>query len=469
MLLLPYFPKTDLPVLLLFIGRFHPLILHFPIVIIFLTLALEFLYKTNLLQRNERTIALMLGLASLSVFFVVLAGYFLFASGEYTGELIMSHFKAGIFAGSGILITTVLYLIGQYSNRKILNFYFTSLILTNAIVGYASHLGGTITHGKDYLTEYLPEIFNKRNTATKPKEEMLVYEDLIVPFLTTKCISCHNEHKTKGDYLMTSYATLVKGGKSGNSGLVKHYPEQSELYKRITLPVDHDDHMPPEGKKPLSLHEIEIMEYWINAGASTKQLLIDIPQDSAITQTIESYLPESRRLNGKILKQKAEKERLLTELTELAKKLNVSVQEDQTSEENFFTLSMQFPPANFTGEQLKELQAYFLLFTKVSLVASDIKDDDLFLIGQMTNLRELYLQKTAINGSGLVYLKDLQYLERLNLSFTQTNDATVLEVLQFPSLKQVYLFGSQVSPQVLQALRANQLSREFLLEEGPYN
>ena len=87
----------------------------------------------------------------------------------------------------------------------------------------------------------------------------------------------------------------------------------------------------------------------------------------------------------------------------------------------------------------------------------------------MTNLKELYLQKTALNGQGLVYLKNLESLETLNLSFTQTNDATILEVLKFPSLNQVYLFGSQVSTQVIHALRANQPSRQFLLEEGPYN
>ena len=227
--------------------------------------------------------------------------------------------------------------------------------------------------------------------------------------------------------------------------------------------------MPPEGKKPLNEQEIQILKYWIESGASPDQMLTDIHQDSMISQTIESYLPESRRLNRKIIENKAEKEKLKIELTKLAQKLNVSVLEDQTTEGIFFTLSMQFPPANFSGEQLKELQAYFPFFTRVSLVASDINDDDMFLISQMTNLKALYLQKTTINGRGLVYLNKLQSLETLNLSFTQTNDGTILKVLQIPSLKQVYLFGSQVSNQVLYALRENQPTREFLSEEGPYN
>ena len=411
----------------------------------------------------------MLSFAALSSIFVVLAGYLLYASGDYSGELVLSHFKGGIFAGIGILITTATYLFSQYYNKKLHHFYLAALLLTNMVVGYASHLGGTITHGKDYLTEHLPEIFNQKSNSNKPREEMLVYEDLIVPFLTTKCMGCHNEHKKKGDYLMTSYASMAQGGESKKEGFVKHDTEHSEIYQRVILPIDHDDHMPPEGKKPLNELEIQILKYWIEAGASIDQMLVDIPKDSMISQTIESYLPESRRLNRKIVDIKAEKEKLKIELTKLALKLNVSILEDQSTEGIFFTLSMQFPPANFSGEQLKELQAYFPFFTKVSLVASDIKDDDLYLISQMTNLKALYLQKTTINGRGLVYLNKLQSLETINLSFTQTNDGTILKVLEFPSLKQVYLFGSQVSDQVLHALRENHPTREFLSQEGPYN
>lgn len=469
MLFLPYLPVTEMPAILLLIGRFHPLVLHFPIVIIFLVLTLELLHKANLLPSNQKVIIFMLCFAALSSIFVVTAGYLLYASGDYSGELVMSHFKGGIFAGFGILITTALNLYSQYYNQKLVNLYFAALLLTNLVVGYASHLGGTITHGKDYLTEYFPEIFNQKSIVTKPRKEMLMYEDLIVPFLTTKCMACHNEHKKKGDYLMTSYASMARGGKSEKEGFVKHDTENSEIYQRVILPDDHDDHMPPEGKKPLNEQEIQILKYWIESGASSDLMLVDIHQDSMISQIIESYLPESRRLNRKILENKAEKEKLKIELTKLAQKLNVSIAEDQTTEGIFFTLSMQFPPANFSGEQLKELQTYFPFFSKVSLVASDINDDDLFLISQMTNLKALYLQKTTINGRGLVYLNKLQSLETLNLSFTQTNDGNILKVLQSPSLKQVYLFGNQVSNQVIQALRENQPTRQFLSEEGPYN
>ena len=355
MLFLPYLPAIEIPALLLLIGRFHPLVLHFPIVIIFLVLALELLQKAHLLLTNQKVIVFMLSFAALSSMFVVLAGYLLYASGDYSGELVMSHFKGGIFAGFGILITTAIYLLSQYYNQKVFNLYFIALIISNLAVGYASHLGGTITHGKDYLTEYLPEILNQKSTVTKPKNEMLVYEDLIVPFLTTKCMGCHNEHKKKGDYLMTSYASMAQGGESKKEGFVKHNTEHSEIYQRVILPADHDDHMPPEGKKPLNELEIQILKYWIEAGASTDQMLVDIPQDSMISQTIESYLPESRQLNRKILDTKAEKEKLKIELTKLAQKLNVLIEEDQTTEGNFFTLSMQFPPANFSGEQLKKL------------------------------------------------------------------------------------------------------------------
>ena len=143
--------------------------------------------------------------------------------------------------------------------------------------------------------------------------------------------------------------------------------------------------------------------------------------------------------------------------------------EDLDSEGNLFTLSMQFPPLPFGDEQLQELQPYYDLFSKVSLVASDITDDGLYFIGKMTNLRELYIQKTTIDGSGLIYLKDLPYLERLNLSYTKMNDASVLQLITHPGLKEVYLHNNGISEDVINALRENQTDKKFLLEEGPYN
>lgn len=468
MLVLPILPSIEMPVLLLFVGRFHPMFLHFPIVLIFIVLVFEVLNWTKLIHIISVVNKVVLVTASISSIAVVVAGYFLYASGDYSGELMTSHFRGGIFSGFGILATTFLYFLSEWSGKPFRKPYIGFLILTNGLVTYTSHMGGSLTHGQNYLTEHLIGIFNSNDQPLKPREEMIVYGDLIVPFMETKCLSCHNDNKKKGNYLMTSHQALMKGGESGLAGVMSGNPNESELLNRVLLPLDHDDHMPPEGKKPLTKPEIDILKFWISEGASTELMVKDIENDS-VNLIVDSYLPESTRLANKLLTTKEEKAKIKAELKSVAEQLNVSIEEDLDSNGSFFALSMLFPPASFTDEQLQELQPYYSLFSKVSLVASDITDDGLYLIGKMTNLRELYLQKTGLNGSGLVYLQGLEFLERLNLSYTKISDASVLNLIQHPVLKEIYLHSNLLSPEVIEALRENQPQKKFLLEEGPYN
>ena len=87
----------------------------------------------------------------------------------------------------------------------------------------------------------------------------------IQPIFETKCLECHNPKKVKGDLLMDTAANLLKGGEGG-AGLVVGNPEESEIVKRMVLPHDHDDIMPPKGG-PLAANEINTIKQWIAEGA----------------------------------------------------------------------------------------------------------------------------------------------------------------------------------------------------------
>ena len=50
MLALPIMPAVEMPLILLFIGRFHPMFLHFPIVLIFMALVFEVLIGTKIVK-----------------------------------------------------------------------------------------------------------------------------------------------------------------------------------------------------------------------------------------------------------------------------------------------------------------------------------------------------------------------------------------------------------------------------------
>jgi len=87
--------------------------------------------------------------------------------------------------------------------------------------------------------------------------------------LESKCLECHNPDKVKGDLLMHTAEALLKGGDSGPA-LVPGKPDASELVKRMVLPADHDDIMPPKGG-PLPTADIELIKAWIAQGAKWPQ------------------------------------------------------------------------------------------------------------------------------------------------------------------------------------------------------
>ena len=89
-----------------------------------------------------------------------------------------------------------------------------------------------------------------------------IFLDMVLPMMENKCVSCHNDGKKKGGLKLDTYANMMKGGESGDVIVVGNANE-SELYNRITLPEDHDDFMPSEGKRPLTDTEVELIEWWI--------------------------------------------------------------------------------------------------------------------------------------------------------------------------------------------------------------
>ena len=93
----------------------------------------------------------------------------------------------------------------------------------------------------------------------------LSFHRLVKPVLQAHCFGCHQSAKAQGDYLMTDFSSLLRGGESGMAAIVPNQPEASYLLELVT-PVDGDSQMPP-GDARLSDEEIALIRQWIEAGA----------------------------------------------------------------------------------------------------------------------------------------------------------------------------------------------------------
>jgi len=63
----------------------------------------------------------------------------------------------------------------------------------------------------------------------------------------------------------------------------------SELLRRISLPSDDEEFMPAEGKTPLTPEQVEIIRWWIAAGAPNGGTIgaLEVPADMRDTLSKE--------------------------------------------------------------------------------------------------------------------------------------------------------------------------------------
>jgi hypothetical protein len=119
----------------------------------------------------------------------------------------------------------------------------------------------------------------------------------VQPLLENKCLECHNPNKIKGKLLMDSATAMLKGGDTGPA-LVAGQPDNSEMIKRIALPKDHDDIMPPKGG-PLAAKEIDVLKRWIAEGAKWPQnltLQYKTPEQRQALAELQKKLPTLKNL-----------------------------------------------------------------------------------------------------------------------------------------------------------------------------
>ncbi|WP_114750344.1 c-type cytochrome domain-containing protein [Pleomorphovibrio marinus] len=461
------FPEKEASNTVFFLGRFHPLIVHFPIVLVFLALIFELLARIKWLKLTKTVQATLLGSGLFGSLVSLVMGLLLYATGEYSGDLVTRHLWGGVLLAITFCLACFFFLEHVFSNRKV-HFisYLSLLVVANVALFYTSHQGGSLTHGADYLTEYMPVLGSpdEEEYEPKPMEEMLVYEDMIIPFLDKKCMSCHNTNKSKGGLVMTSYEAMLKGGKSGKATLKPGDHHESELIQRVVLPSDHDDHMPPEGKAPLSPEEISILEWWVREGADTDLKLEAAKEDPSIQSFIVEYLQDLEKQQRAKFMQEQALESMIVQVSN-DKKFQLGMDKYGDGK---IALSMAFPPSSFEDNDLTSLQPLFGQISKASLVASGISDDALYHIGQMDALKELYLQQTAIDGSGLVYLASLPNLQLLNLSKTNVNDGNLLHILRMEKLEELYLNDTEVSLEVIEAIKKNKPNLKVALERGNF-
>jgi uncharacterized membrane protein len=416
-------------------GRMHPLLLHFPIVL----LVLYVLWSLFIDNKNNETIRRsgewLLLLSALTASITSLAGLFLSKEGGYDAEALQWHKWSGFAIA---LLTTCWYgfrnLIGRSSGVRI-----TVAITSLVFVIFTGHQGAAITHGENFL---LAPVMHETKTPLL-LEEAEVYAHMVKPIFDKKCMSCHNAKKAKGDLVMETEGELLKGGKNGKlwDSTAAGY---GLLLGRLHLPEEDKKHMPPRGKPQLDEQETAILIQWIKSGASFNTRVMDLPENDTlrviagnIFNTIENDDYDFAAADEKRVEALNNNYRVVKPLAQGSPALSVK----------FF--SRQF----YSPQQLNELLEVKTQVVSLNLDKMPVKDEELKTISQFPNLRKLGLSFTDITGKGLEDLQKLHELRQLSLSGTAITKENLLVLSSFKKLSGIYIWNTNLADTDLDLLK----------------
>lgn len=93
----------------------------------------------------------------------------------------------------------------------------------------------------------------------------------VMVLLERRCVECHRQDMNEGGLVMETREELIKGGDSG-AALVPGERARSELFKRVCLPGNDGERMPPESEgEALGAADVELLGQWIDGGAQWPQ------------------------------------------------------------------------------------------------------------------------------------------------------------------------------------------------------
>ncbi|HEX4850526.1 MAG TPA: DUF2231 domain-containing protein, partial [Puia sp.] len=136
-----------------FIGHLHPVLVHLPIGILLLGCLFLWQSRKDKTENLQSAINVILFWGMVSAIITCITGYILSTTGEYEESLVDFHQWMGI----SVAVVSILVF---YIHKKNILYRWQGLItiLLLLLVVITGHLGGSLTHGTDYLTQPLSNV-----------------------------------------------------------------------------------------------------------------------------------------------------------------------------------------------------------------------------------------------------------------------------------------------------------------------
>ncbi len=430
-------------------GRLHPLLVHLPIGLLLLLAVFE------IVARGERRSGVALArrvtlmVAAVGAVLAAIFGWLLSLGGGYGGDLVLWHQNAGFATAAAAVALLIL------ERWRSVVPYRVGLGAACAVMGYASHLGGSLTHGEGYLTEHLPPqvkaVLGMGGRGADAGGD--VFSVAVRPILEARCVDCHKEGKSKGKLRMDVVEGLFAGGTEGPA-IVPGNSAESLILQRIGLPEDDEGRMPPEGRERPTEAEIAVLRWWIDGGASTNRTVAELSPPADVAATIAALGAAAPEADAAVVASPALS---AADAEAAAKRLSDElgiIVLPMARGEPWLEANASLAGTNFGDAQLKRLEEIGANLRRMDLAGTAVGDAGLAGMGAFRNLEVLHLPRTRVTDEGLKALSPLSQLQSLNLYGTAVSDNGLPAIEALPKLRRVYLWQTKVTSNFAQQLAA---------------
>jgi mono/diheme cytochrome c family protein len=456
-------------------GPFHLVVLHLPIGLIVGIWVLEcFVPKPE--KKCNAPLAWMHTALLLATALTIALGLAYQTQGGY-GEEIDAHRQWGLVFGAGLLATYLLFWLDTAVRHGFTHIlYILTLTLTTAALFVSGHLGGELIHGKGFLLKPFKEEPAKVSTEpaatpapakpslkepkpekadapevmvipkTSPASTLVAHQSTVAEEDETNqvalfhaahtvfernCLACHGSTRKKGGYRLDTQKSLFTPGKSKIAPVLAGNPEESHIIRRMILPREHDEAMPPIEKDPVPASDLEAVRSWILAGAYW-------PTDAEIRAAADTFKDYGNATTDK----------LLAAITATGVKAEYNAWGDDSVRIDLAVVHPgQLEPA------LQTLRQFGPELVWIDSSNLNLPDDFYAELSRFKNLQRLHLDGTNVTDAQLKPIGKLKELQYLNLYNTAITDQALATLRSLPELRKVYLGATQITESAVEQLR----------------
>lgn len=273
------------------------------------------------------------------------------------------------------------------------------------------------------------------------------YDKIVQPIFEARCASCHGAEKRKGKLALHTWETVMKGGDSGPLWQAGK-PAESELVRRLKLPHDDEEHMPPSGESQLAAEEIALIVRWIERGADHEAGIEDLKLEPALAnaaaelaEKLAAHGDAGRRTEPLWDYDPAAVDRSRAPLAQKVTALQQAFP-GALSYESRTATTLRFTAAglgrDFGDVELAKLAEVGEALAELDLSGTAVTDRVAATLGRFVNLRVLRLGYTAVGDGTVAALAKLAKLEVLVLTGTQVTPAGLAVVGKLGALKRLH-------------------------------